>query len=52
MSTIPNRIEFNSIQEFSNYLGDHHISNKVFFSSNIWASNKMSCQRTTNACFF
>jgi hypothetical protein len=45
-STIP---ENYTVKEFSDYLVDNYISDEGLFPPHIWASDKISSQRTTNA---
>jgi hypothetical protein len=39
-----------TIKEFSDYLVDNYISNEGLFLPHIWASDKISTQKTTKAC--
>jgi hypothetical protein len=47
MSTIP---ENHTVKKFNDYLVDSYISDEGLFPSHIWVSDKISSQRSTNAC--
>ncbi|KAF0751144.1 Uncharacterized protein FWK35_00019505, partial [Aphis craccivora] len=39
-----------NLTKFTNYLIENYISSNSTFPPKLWASNSISCERTTNAC--